>query len=818
MPFTRSTRRPRFSSRQLLLEGLEPRVLLSAAHASASAPTWVTGFTTISRSTHLGPVANPIGEVIGNGGQGPAGGLTPAQIRQAYGFNNVTFGSIQGDGTGQTIAIIDAYDDPNIASDLAAFDSYFGLPAPPSFKKVGENGSSTLPAPATPSTSSSWSIEESLDVEWAHAAAPGASIILVEGTSDGYQDLLANAANWARQQTGVSVVSMSFGGGEFSSETSYDQYLYTPQGHQGVTFIASTGDTQTAEYPALSPYVLAVGGTTLNLDSNNNYVSENGWNEGGGGISAFESQDTYQKGIVTQSTTQRTIPDVSMDADPGSGVSVYDSYDFGSSPWVTIGGTSLAAPLWAGVVAVADQGRATLGLTTLDSESQTLPMLYNLPASDFHDITSGNNGNAAAVGYDLVTGLGSPIVNKVVYGLMGTTSISGTLFQDNNSDGILDGTDTPLSGATVYIDTNSNGVLDTGTTTTVSSTAAVGIPDHSSVTVPLTVSGTSATVTNITVTLNIVHPHDSDLSAYLMGPAGTQIELFSTLGGSGQNFTNTVFSDQATSNIVSASAPFTGTYETQNGVLADFDGQSANGTWKLLLVDAVRGNVGTLKSWSLSITTGATDVYTTTTNSSGHYSFTNLPVGASYTVREIVPANDVQTTPTSGTGYASSPLFAAVTGWNFANFPTLFAATSSTSSYYVAVDASDTFLQISNGTTASSTPAYQIPLAKLPSLTFNLLGQNNVLVIDFVNGSPIPMGSITVNATAGSNDELRIFGQSPSQAFTLTDTQDGPTGGRAIFYQNLPTLTLDNSTTAYSGSLNSIQNLNVNSNETFNWT
>ena len=178
----------------------------------------------------------------------------------------------------------------------------------------------------------------------------------------------------------------------------------------------------------------------------------------------------------------------------------------------------------------------------------------------------------------------------------------------------------------------------------------------------------------------------------------------------------------------------------------------------------------------------------------------------------------VQTTPTAGTGLASSPLFANITGQNFANFPTLFATTSDTCSYYVIVDPSDTFLQIYTSTSATGTPAYQIPLAKLPWLTFDLLGQNNVLVIDFANGSPIPLGNISVNATAASNDELRILGQNSAQAFTLTDTQDGPAGGGAIFFQNLPTLTLDNSTTSYSGSLNTIQNLNVEPNETFNWS
>jgi subtilisin-like proprotein convertase family protein len=813
--------RNRHPARPVLLEDLESRMLLSASHAAAALTQWVTGFTTISISNHVSAVASPIAVVDGTvtpaATSPPGNAFTPAQIRQAYGFNQVSFGSVQGNGTGQTIAIIDAFDDPDIASDLTAFDTQFGLPAPPSFKKVSETGTSSLPAAATPSMSSSWSIEESLDVEWAHAAAPGASIILVEGNSDSYDDLIAAGANWARQQTGISVISMSFGGGEFGGERQYDQYFQTPNGHAGVTFVASTGDTQTGEYPAMSPDVLAVGGTTLTLDSNNNYVSESGWSQGGGGISTFEIQPSYQKGIVTQSNQVRTIPDVSMVADPNTGVAVYDSYDFGSSPWVTIGGTSLAAPLWAGVIAVADQGRITAGLATLDGATGTLPKLYNLPTSDFHDITTGNDGNAAAVGYDLVTGIGSPIVNDVVYGLMGNSSIAGTVFQDNNSDGVQDGTDTAIAGATVYLDTNNNGVLDTGTTTTTTSSTALAIPDLSSATSSLRVASTG-TISNLTITINITHPRDSDLTAYLMGPAGTQIELFSSVGGTGKNFTSTTFSDQATTNISAGTAPFTGTFQTQNGLLADFDGQSANGIWKLMLTDGANGDTGTLQSWSLNVTTGPLDVYSTTTDANGHYSFPALPKGVSYVVREVPPLNEVQTTPASNAGIVTSPLFAAITGQNFTNFPTLFTTTSDTSSYYVSVDPSDTFLQISLGTTASTTPAYQIPLSALPLLTFNLLGQNNVLVIDFVNGSPLPAGNITVNATAGSNDELRVLGQNASQLFTLTDTQDAPaTGGPAIVYNNLPTLTLYNATTNYTGSLNTLQNLNLDTNETFNW-
>ena len=367
-------------------------------------------------------------------------GMTPTQLRQAYGINAVQFGSVAGDGTGQTIAIVDAYDDPSIVADLAAFDSAFGLAEPPTFTVIGQNGSSTRPGTDPSGPGNSWAVETSMDVEWAHAVAPKANILLVEANSDSDSDLFG-AINTAKGYAGVSVVSMSWGTTEFSGETSYDSYFTTPAGHNGVTFVASSGDsgayassyshTIIANYPSSSPNVVSAGGTYLSTDAGGNYTSETGWGNGttsgrnggsGGGISRYETQPAWQKGVVTQSTSYRTTPDVAMDADPNSGVAVYDSYDFGAqAPWAQIGGTSLAAPLWSGVIAIADQGVVLGGGSTFTS-AQALTKLYTLPASDFHDITSGNNGYAAGAGYDLVTGRGSPIVNLLASSLAGPTT------------------------------------------------------------------------------------------------------------------------------------------------------------------------------------------------------------------------------------------------------------------------------------------------------------------------------------------------------------------------------------------------------------
>ncbi len=337
---------------------------------------------------------------------------TPAQIRHAYGVDQLGI-----DGTGQTIAIVDAYDDPTIASDLHAFDQTFGIPDPPNFAKVNEFGGKILPRP-----DAGWSGEISLDVEWAHAIAPGANILLVEATTNNNNDL-AQAVDFARKQPGVVTVSMSFGGGESSSETLGDSLFTTPSGHiggfglpGGITFVASTGDQGApGGYPAYSPNVLAVGGTSLYTDSQGNYLFETGWSNGGGGISQVEPEPAYQYSV--QNTGARTIPDVAYNADPNTGVYILSS--FGSGGWVVEGGTSAGAPQWAALMALADEGRAILtGAGSLDGATQTLPAIYNPQMSgDFNDVTFGYNGYFAGPGYDLVTGLGSPYAPAVVYDL-----------------------------------------------------------------------------------------------------------------------------------------------------------------------------------------------------------------------------------------------------------------------------------------------------------------------------------------------------------------------------------------------------------------
>ena len=399
------------NGRAARIEPLECRVLLSAAASEARAhPTF-----RLEHRAGLAPASTA-----------GANGITPAQMLQAYGINNIQFNGITGAGAGQTIAIIDAYDDPNIATDLASFDNTFGIAAPPGFTKLNEYGGASLPgADYTDSKPNTWELEESLDVEWAHAIAPAASIILYEANSDSTSDLLNEAVNTARNNPNVSVISMSFSSPEFSGEQNLDSIFTTPSGHQGITFLAATGDTGSpGGYPAYSPNVVAVGGTTLSINSSGNWTNETAWNSSGGGTSRYEFEPTYQDGV--QSTGRRTTPDVSMDANPSSGVPVFDSYDNGTSrPWIEVGGTSLATPMWAGLIAIADQGRAASGLGTLDGASQTLPMLYEAGTSSYHDIVSGSNGAfSAGPGYDEVTGIGTPVANLLMPALVGTATSS----------------------------------------------------------------------------------------------------------------------------------------------------------------------------------------------------------------------------------------------------------------------------------------------------------------------------------------------------------------------------------------------------------
>jgi subtilase family serine protease len=330
---------------------------------------------------------------------GPSG-MSPAKIIKAYGF------PITNQGAGQVIAIVDALDDPNIEADLAVFSSTFNLPscttANGCFEKVYASGSK-------PRADVGWAEEIALDVEWAHAIAPLAKIMLVEAADE--DDSLYDAVTFAIKQK-ATVISLSWGGDEFPEETQLDSVFQASP----VPIVASSGDSGAGvSYPAASPYVVSAGGTQLSLDANGNYVSEKAWNGSGGGVSAYESEPNWQAifPVPSQTGQHRAVPDVAYNAAPSTGYSVYDSYGK-KGGWFIVGGTSASAPQWAALIAIM---KSTKNGNFANFNASIYSVARNL--SLLHDTTEGSNGSCgylcnARSGYDFVTGLGSPQAGNLI--------------------------------------------------------------------------------------------------------------------------------------------------------------------------------------------------------------------------------------------------------------------------------------------------------------------------------------------------------------------------------------------------------------------
>ncbi len=320
-------------------------------------------------------------------------GETPQSIRPVY--------NLPSSGGSNIIAIVDAYDYPTAENDLNVFSSVLGLPpcttANGCFTKIYASGHQ-------PRTNCGWAQEASLDIEWAHAMAPNAKIVLVEAASNRFNDLFAAvdvASNYIASHTVPGEVSMSWGGSEFSSEASNDSHFTTA----GIVYFASSGDTGGVTiYPGVSPNVVSAGGTTIHRDSSGNFTGETGWSGSGGGPSQYEPRPTYQSAVSAIVGSQRGVPDFSFDADPNSGVSVYDSTSCqGLSGWLVFGGTSVASPSLAGIVNLA-------GSFSSSTNTELTTIYGGLGSGNFRDIVSGTAGSfSAAVGWDFVTGVGSDL-------------------------------------------------------------------------------------------------------------------------------------------------------------------------------------------------------------------------------------------------------------------------------------------------------------------------------------------------------------------------------------------------------------------------
>ena len=373
----------------------------------------------------------------------PISALSPGQIRAAYDVAPLAARGI--DGAHQTIVVVDSYGSPTVAADLAHFDSYFHLPAPPSFRVLQPAGK----VPAYNSHNSNrvgWAEETTLDVEWAHVMAPGASIVLVEtptseneGTT-GFPQIVT-AERYVLQHKLGQVISQSFAATEqtFPNVASILSFrsAYQLAARDHVTVLAATGDTgatsdeynmkdlyttRAVSWPATDPLVTAVGGTQLSLRANGTRLApDTAWSDSGGGTSIAFARPSYQNGVAAVTGKDRGVPDVAMDASCKSAVAVYGSFYPTGGRWESVCGTSLAAPLFAGVVALADQyaghGKAHgLGLIN--------PAIYTIAARHEPGIVgvdTGSNsqtfiqdgtqysvpGYPAGPGYNLVTGVGT---------------------------------------------------------------------------------------------------------------------------------------------------------------------------------------------------------------------------------------------------------------------------------------------------------------------------------------------------------------------------------------------------------------------------
>jgi kumamolisin len=362
--------------------------------------------TSIERSEDVGVRAHTnhkilLGRAGGSGfegGLGINGGMTPNQLRAFYGVPSGTVGS-------GVIAIIDAYDYPTALNDFNVFSSQLGLPQESSTSATASSNKVFQVVYASgkkPRGNGGWNQEAALDIEWAHAMAPYAKIVLVEANSSSNTDLYA-AVDVAAKIANVKQVSMSWGGSESSGETSYDTHF----NKTGPIFFASAGDTGgKVIYPSCSQYVVAAGGTSVATNSAGTWTGESAWSSGGGGTSAYVAKPSWQAN-VTGTGVRRSVPDISSDADPNTGVAVYDSTSYqGYVGWMVFGGTSVSSPCLAGMVNANGNYYASTSafLTTLYSNFLSTPAI-------FRDITTGSNGFKAAAGWDFATGVGTPYPN-----------------------------------------------------------------------------------------------------------------------------------------------------------------------------------------------------------------------------------------------------------------------------------------------------------------------------------------------------------------------------------------------------------------------
>ncbi len=362
--------------------------------------------------THAAAPGTGPGKKPGGGGGSTPAGYSPTDLQSAYGLTAYS-NPKSPPKTIPTVAVVDAYNDPNAASDLATYRNQFNLPACDATTGSGcvtvesQSGSTS----SLPRSNGGWSEEISLDLDMVSSICPYCHILLVEANSASYADL--GAAVTTAASAGVVAISNSYGGSETASELSYDAYY----NHPGIAITASAGDSgYGVEYPAASPYVVAVGGTTLNKLATGSGWSQTVWSGTGSGCSSYEPAPSWQSSMpgFESACSMRAVGDVAAVADPHTGVAVYDS--FREPGWMVFGGTSVASPIVASIFALAGN---TGGFSTQNGASTAAAAFYLSKSGDpLIPVTSGSNGSCGSYlcdasqslsnGYNGPTGMGTP--------------------------------------------------------------------------------------------------------------------------------------------------------------------------------------------------------------------------------------------------------------------------------------------------------------------------------------------------------------------------------------------------------------------------
>jgi subtilase family serine protease len=571
------------------------------------------------------------------------GGYGPSSLQSAYNLPSATAGS------GQRVYVVDAYDDPSAESDLGVYRSQYGLPACTTangcFQKLNQTGT-TSPLPVA---NSGWAGEESLDLDMVSAICPNCGITLIEANNNG--SALYTAIKEATT-LGAKFVSLSWGGSESSTESSIDSAYFKST---GVVYTASTGDSDYAAgviYPATSPLVVAVGGTSLNTAANTRGWSETVWNtnpsEGtGSGCSAYETKPSWQSIISSTTCGKRANSDVSAVADPYTGVAVYQTY--GGGGWTIYGGTSAAAPIIASVYALA----GTPGSTTAPPS-----MPYANPGA-LNDVTSGNNGSCtqtllctAAVGWDGPTGLGTPN-GTAAFG--GSSGGGGTNTVSVTNPGTQNGTVGTATSLQIHA-TDSGGATLTY--------SATGLPPGLSINTSTgLISGTPTTAGTYSVTVTATDTTSASGGAsfsWVIASNGSSCPVGQLLKNPG--FESGSVSWTATSGVINTD----GAHSHSGAGYAWLDGYSTTHTDTLAQTVTVPTGCHAVLSYYLWIssadTTGVVhDTLKLTATASGVVStvqsFSNVNRGTGYVLRSVdLSAYAGKTVTLKWTGYQNSTL------------------------------------------------------------------------------------------------------------------------------------------------------------------